>query len=108
MLKKSARLTSSELKRIFAGPRTSVRGPHFSVSFEKILISQGKFAVVVAKKLAGNAVKRNAIRRSVYRALDGLPALKHNAIIFVEKSLENKDFSEIKAEIQGLLSKMAS
>lgn len=106
MLPKKARLSAEELKAFFLSPRTSVRGAHFSFSCEKTLVSQGKIAVVVSKKLAGNAVKRNAIRRRMYRALVGAPLPPRRCVLFAEKSFQNKDFSEIREEILGLLAKV--
>jgi ribonuclease P protein component len=82
------------------------RGRRADVLSLKMLATQGPFAcaVVVSKKVAKSAVKRNSLRRSVYRALavSPLPPTGH-AILFVLSSPKGAAFSAFSSDIKKLL-----
>jgi ribonuclease P protein component len=85
MLPKHRRLGSRGVTEVLA----EGRGRRATVLSLKILATTTPFrcAVVVSKKVAGSAVKRNALRRSLYHVLAhaSLPPTGH-AILFVQSA----------------------
>jgi ribonuclease P protein component len=102
MLPRQKRLTTDEVKEVLAKGK-SRRGSAVSL---KWLDTESPFrcAVVVSKKLAKTAVKRNQLRRAAYLALGAasLPRRGH-AILFVQ-SIPTDDMAKVfSTEIKKLL-----
>jgi ribonuclease P protein component len=83
MLPKKKRLTSHEVRHIIAkGKRL------FStyVSAKIVVVEPFSAAIVVPKRVAKTAVKRNSIRRALYNALRNSPLPVHGRmVVFVDK-----------------------
>lgn len=103
MLSKRQRLTTAEVKEVLARGRSVGRGKALSLKF---LDSPAPFkcSAVVSKKLARTAVKRNTLRRAIYRALQesSLPKSGH-AILFVQTIPPEKPKGVFLADIIKLL-----
>ncbi len=75
MLKKSQRLTTSQLERVLKDGKVAhtalftVRALNGGVSTIRPIDKPAKFAVVVSKKVAKTAVGRNFLRRRIYEVL---------------------------------------
>lgn len=79
MLAKKERLTASEVRQIIKSGR-SARAGALSLKYEPA--AEPQYAVVVSKKVAASAHKRNALRRLVYRSLpSALPRAR--VVLFV-------------------------
>ncbi len=82
MLPKRRRLSAAEVREVIA----QGRGRRGEVLSSKNVAKQGPFAcaVVVSKKVAKSAVRRNSLRRAVYRALQGatLPQSGHMVLFY--------------------------
>ena len=108
MLKKRLRLRSKEVDEVLKSGR-SARSPHMQA---KWVVSPEplRSAAVVAKSVARKANVRNALRRSVYRALAsfGVSAtLPHARAVFFLRVIPKEHPSVIlKEEISFLLSKI--
>lgn len=101
MLPKQKRLGTQAVKEVLARGKNR-RAAHLSM---KILTTTTPFrcAVVVSKKLAKTAVKRNKLRRAVYQALGAasLPSQGH-AILFVQSIPEVSLVAAFSSEIKKL------
>jgi ribonuclease P protein component len=100
MLSKSNRLSSPEVRAVLKNGRT-LRTPNLVVKY--IRGEKSKIAVVVSKKIARSAVKRNAIRRAVYRVLSHSLPPRNSAVLLVQK-----DTSDFSPDIKTLCSKLSS
>lgn len=108
MLKKSNRIRSSNFVSILKEGVVAT-SPLFFVRIKINLISkQDKlFSVVVSKKIAKTAVKRNLIRRKVYSLLGeilknpNLPGVK--AVISVKKDISKEKLEIIKENLHIVL-----
>jgi ribonuclease P protein component len=68
------------------------------------MAGQGRGAVVVSKKVAANAVVRNALRRRIYAILG--PLLKKtqaSVIVYPNKKALDASFAELKAALERAL-----
>ncbi len=117
MLSRHNRVSTALCTAILKGGR-SISSVHFSLRYlkgEKGAKSgeYPRFSVVVSKKVAKLAVRRNALRRKIYGILgekDFFPTLPPvSALIMVKKDIitEAKDIKEIKTEIADLLAKIS-
>ena len=109
MLKKRLRLRAKEVEEVLKGGR-SARSPHIQA---KWVVSQEplRSAAVVAKSLARKANVRNALRRSIYRALASVSPssgpLPHARAVFFLRVIPKERLSDVlKEEISFLLSKI--
>ena len=102
MLHKRARLNAEEVAEVLAKGRGR-RGRILSVKFQA---TEYPFqcAVIVPKKVAPSAVKRNQLRRAVYRALmtSSLPPTGR-AILFVQSIPTDNGATEFTSDIKQLL-----
>lgn len=102
MLSKRRRLTSAEVRGVIARGR----GRRGEVLSTKVLANEKPFrcAVIVSKKVARSAVKRNQLRRAVYGALERtpLPPTGH-VILFVLSVPPEKTATVFALEIKKLL-----
>ena len=102
MLPKQKRLGSEGVKEVLAKGK-SRRASSLSL---KWLDTTGQFrcAVVVSKKLAKTAVKRNQLRRAVYQALKASSLPRHgHAILFVQSIPKDDLVGVFSTEIKKLL-----
>ena len=102
MLPKRARLTAVEVKEVLARGRGR-RGAMLSVKIQEAP-PPFRCAVVVSKKVARSAVKRNQLRRAVYRALGSIslpPAGR--AILFVQSVPQSHAATAFTSDIKKLL-----
>jgi len=86
MLAKSARLNRSEFTTLFSRPSERTHLPLYSIYSSPAL--SFKASVVVGKKVAKLAVKRNALRREVYAGLQAMLATSPDVVgsyIFIIK-----------------------
>lgn len=82
MLARASRLRASEVEEVLKKGR-GTRGTFLSV--KKIPAATPlRSAVVVSKKIAGNAVGRNKLRRMLYEALKKQPGTG-NVVVFLNK-----------------------
>ena len=83
MLNKSKRLRAAEVEQVMKAGK-SARSAHLQVKFASSGASL-RSAAVVPKTLARKAVKRNTLRRALYRALaaSNIRNCKGNAVFFV-------------------------
>jgi RNase P protein component len=108
MLKKRLRLRVFEVEEVLKSGR-SARSPHMQA---KWVVSEESLrsAAVVAKSVARKANVRNALRRSIYRALASVGAtatLPHARAVFFLRVIPNERPGAIlKEEISFLLSKI--
>jgi ribonuclease P protein component len=109
MLKKRLRLRSKEVEEVLKSGR-SARSPHMQA---KWVVSEESLrsAAVVAKSVVRKANVRNALRRSIYRAIASVSAssntLPHAKAIFFLRVIPNERPSVVlKEEISFLLSKI--
>lgn len=75
----------------------------FSIRFLKNPEKIRRISVVVSKKVAKTAVKRNLLRRRVYEVIQKMPESPYFSIIFAKKGSEKASFREIATEITKLL-----
>lgn len=106
MLKRIFRLTDSkDFQTVYRRGRYDAT-TSFSVNILPAKTGQTKIGVVVNKKVAKKATDRNAIKRKVREALRLLlPELKtgQHIVVTVKKDSLEKEFSEIKKELQNAL-----
>ncbi|MBQ7040957.1 ribonuclease P protein component [Candidatus Saccharibacteria bacterium] len=87
----------------------SIRRPNMTLVHAKNSRGRERYAVVVSKKVAKSAVKRNRIRRRVYEAIrlvkleENLGAAKDNIFVIYTKDIEKMPFKNLKALISSLL-----
>ena len=70
--------------------------------------SESSFAVVMSKKIASKAVKRNFLRRRMYSALREIRDSQNNkylGIFFMKQDALNLKYSDLKKEIILMLNK---
>lgn len=70
-----------------------------------------KYCVIISRKIDNKAVARNRVRRRIQEAIrtidKDLSAKKHlNILIVPKKQITAKDFSEIKADLSSILTKL--
>lgn len=80
MLPKRSRLTAAEVRATLKGGKSLREG---AVSVKYSPAKNTKAAVVVSTKVAGSAVKRNALRRAGYQTLKGLLPKGLHAVFFI-------------------------
>jgi ribonuclease P protein component len=97
MLAKKARLTGHEVREILKSGRL-IRTPSISVKYRPG--EQTKVGVVVSKKVAKKAVKRNQLRRAIYDVLGRVLPENVQAVFFLHTPLINE------SEITALCSKL--
>jgi len=108
MLKKRLRLRSKEVEEVLKGGR-SARSPHMQA---KWVVSPEplRSAAVVAKSVARKANVRNALRRSIYRALSSVDVSaslpRAQAVFFLRVIPNERSDVTLKEEISFLLSQM--
>jgi ribonuclease P protein component len=82
---------------------------HFSLRFTQNKAKQSRFSVVVSKKVAKTAVKRNLLKRQISEIikvlLPNFSKTPISSLIFAKKGSETLPFSSLKAEIQELFKK---
>jgi len=99
MLKAKERLAAAEVRAILKSGSTLRSG---ALLGKYVPARSRGAAAVVSKKVAGSAIERNRIRRSVYRALaTSLPSRVH-LVVMVQKRLD--DYS---SDIETLCSKLS-
>ncbi|MBQ9016861.1 ribonuclease P protein component [Candidatus Saccharibacteria bacterium] len=87
----------------------SIRGNKITLVHAKNSRGRERYAVVVSKKIAKSAVKRNRIRRRVYEAIrlvkqeKNVDAKKDNIFVIYAKDVETMPFQDLKALISSLL-----
>lgn len=87
----------------------NVRGSKMTLVHAKNSRGRQRFAVVVSKKIAKSAVKRNRIRRRVYEAIrlvkqeENFTAPKDNIFVIYAKDIETMPFTDLKSLISDLL-----
>lgn len=77
----------------------------FSLTFLEGTNQKTALSVVVSKKVAARAVKRNELRRRVYAALVGLNLLPGLVIIFPKKGALSAKFNSLETDLRDLLYK---
>ena len=82
MLPRSRKLRSGEVRAVMAKGKTT-RGSFLSL--KKIPLPSGKVAVVISRKVVPSAVKRNAVRRSIFEVLRTQTLGDHGLIFFVDR-----------------------
>lgn len=100
MLKGQNRLRSGEVRAVLKDGRV-LRG--VSLTAKYIQADGSKMAVVVSKKIAKTAVRRNIIRRAVYSALPSPLPPRTWAVFLVQKNVP--DYT---SDIKTLCSKLFS
>lgn len=100
MLRKAARLRADEVRLVLKNGKT-LRTENIVVKY--IDAPQSKVAVVVSKKVAKNAPRRNAIRRTLY---DSLPRPLPTGVMLV--LLVQKNVPDFSADIKTICSKLFS
>lgn len=69
-----------------------------------------RFCVIISKKLAVKAVLRNRVRRQIYEAIRTCETLNqfgnYDIILIPKKKILDKDFSEIKEDIEQFPQKL--
>jgi ribonuclease P protein component len=109
MLSKNQRLSAALLKKLSKERVHIVRSPLFSLRFGTLPPHNGtisRFNVVVSKKEAASAVKRNTLRRSIYKALlEFYPRLKPGIFgtVVVKKATGTIPYEKIREEIEKVL-----
>jgi ribonuclease P protein component len=103
MLRKNRRITTKNFPSGKTGKLFSA--PHFSlkaVSSPDSLVA--RFAVVVSKKVATKAVKRNHLRRVIYESIGTLHIRAENVmiIIYAKKDAGTLRYSQVVHEVGGL------
>lgn len=108
MLKKKNRLSKKEFNRFFSSGKR-----HHSPTLLVVYVPHSEFhaAVVVSKKIAKNAVKRNKIRRRVYGILHGLfktSGVTGVYIVVVKQSAVVPTVTTLKEELTTLLGRISN
>ncbi len=102
MLAKTRRLRAAEVREVLS----KGKGRRGSVLSIKLLPAAAPFrcAVVVSKKVAKTAVRRNSLRRAVYKALKSasLPRTGY-AILFVQSVPHDDQAAVFASELKKLL-----
>jgi len=108
MLKKRLRLRAKEVEEVLKSGR-SARSAHMQAKWV-VAPEPLRSAAVVAKSVARKANVRNALRRSIYRALASVgtnSTLPHAKAVFFLRVIPKEKPSEVlKEEISFLLSKI--
>lgn len=87
----------------------SIRRPNITLVHAVNSRGRERYAVVVSKKVAKSAVKRNRIRRRVYEAIrlvraeQNLSLKKDNIFVVYSKALDSMPFTELKSLVSSLL-----
>ena len=87
----------------------NVRSSKITLVHAKNSRGRERYAVVVSKKIAKSAVKRNRIRRRVYEAIrlvkqeEKFDEKKDNIFVIYAKDIETMPFQDLKALISSLL-----
>lgn len=100
MLPKAQKLSRDEFEELFR-TGTRIHGDAFSLIYRKTT-SLPKGAVVVPKKVVSGIVKRNLIKRRLYKAMRD--NLHMDTILLSKKDIEDKTYEELKKEYETLLS----
>jgi ribonuclease P protein component len=110
MISKNQRVNKTLFKDLAKKPKKSLFGDFCTISYtlDKSLI-KSRFSVVVSKKVAKTAVSRNLIKRRFYAVIESLPVPQNPyiAIVYVKKEAVKASFTQISAEVNSILSKIA-
>ncbi len=98
MLNKSSRLRAAEVKEIVShGKSVRMRG----IAMKYVQERSFRAAVVVSKSIVRSAVKRNSLRRAVYKELQDLPLPTIWAVFFIQKKPE--DIFQLRSNLKELI-----
>lgn len=102
MISKAQRLSRSEFSTVFdRGKR--IHSDAFSLIYSPTN-GDPKASVVVSKKIAGNIISRNFLRRRLYEVLK--TELVFDSILLAKKGVKDKSFRELVEEYKNLLQKI--
>lgn len=101
MISKAQRLSRSEFSSVFERGKR-IHSDAFSLIYSP---AEGdpKASVVVSKKIAGNIISRNFLRRRLYEVLK--TELVFDSILLAKKGVKDKSFKELVEEYKNLLRK---
>lgn len=98
MLKKKYRLRKTkEFERVYQEGK-GVKIGFVALKFVKTELPNSRFGIIVSKKIANKAVKRNKIKRRLREAIrKHLPEIKDgfDIVIFAQPEICDKDFTQI-------------
>lgn len=107
MLPKSERLDTKRFNEIIASGRNISAGGFYFKALNNDLL---RFAVVVPKKVAKNAIKRHLLKRKVFNLIkenkDLFPAADY--IVFVNKEILEMSNQQIAENLKNMAQKLAS
>ncbi|MCX6735672.1 MAG: ribonuclease P protein component [Candidatus Parcubacteria bacterium] len=112
MFPKKNRITKTRFDELMKKGRV-LHSPSFSLRYSKGLNVLPRFAFVVSKKVAKNAVDRNLLRRRGFSILRDLGILKQENVwkgffgtFFYKKEGKEMKIKELKKEIEEILRKV--
>lgn len=112
MLPKSQRLDTQGVALVFGSKRKTKANTYFKVIIaQNEAFSHKKYAVVVSKKVASNAVLRNKIRRRVYSGIYQMnlsPTPGFGVVIQCLKKSTSLSAGQFRDELQNIITKSFS
>lgn len=109
MIKKDFKLKGEEIDYILEkGLDTTSK--LFIVRYNKNHRINSGFCVIISRKISTKAVVRNKIRRRIFESIRAiskdLDIKDLNVVLIPKKMIINKEFSEIKEDLQALIEKL--
>lgn len=109
MIKKNSKLKGEEIDYILE-KGIEEASKLFIVRYNKNHRNSAGFCVIISRKISTKAVARNKIRRRIFEALRAinkeLKIKDLNIVLIPKKMIINKEFSEIKEDLQSLIEKL--
>jgi len=102
MLPKNQRLTRDEFTTVFESGKR-IHGDAFSLIYSPTK-ELPKGSVVVSKKIAGNVIVRNLLKRRLYNVLK--TGLMSDTILLAKKPVKEMKFEELMSQYQELLTRI--
>lgn len=101
MLTKNTRLNREEFTEVFKSGKR-IHGDAFTLIYSPSM-ALPKASVVVSKKVAGNVVSRNLLKRRLYNVIK--TDLHQDTILLAKKGIQEKTFVSLVEEYKDLLIK---
>lgn len=106
MIAKSRRLTKGQIDYI------QRKGEKFDSKLFIVKYSpseeKAKYCLIISKKFASKAVERNKLRRQIFEIIrnNEPPTLQKNIVLIPKKTVSDKTFQEVEAELIEVLKKL--
>ena len=84
----------------------ATKGPFFLIKIFQSQFPYSRFGIIISKKVAKGAVKRNKLKRLIFSILNPLEKIKKDFLIIVSPAISGLKEKEITEQIKSVFKKL--